>query len=177
MSQQNKNQYKKRFSQEQWETLVDTLRIEVQEYGALLNLIQDQQKFIMSRDTESLVIMTEQIDEQTIRSRSICERREQLVNDLARSVGLKEKTILSDLLDYFPEKIQALLQAFVEEIQTLFEKTQYKARQNHMLLSRAYEVTEQLIRMLRPTLSKTYNKNGAASFKISDNSVCISISG
>ena len=59
-----------------WNPLADCLRNELQEYGALLALFDEQQDCILRRDSEKILAATAAIEEQTRRLHEVRVRRE-----------------------------------------------------------------------------------------------------
>ncbi len=144
-----------------WESLVDALRLELQEYGGLMNLLDEQQKGILGRDSESLISLNKSIEEQLeITSRSRYER-EQLAEYAVQEHELEAEATLSELIPFFPEPARPLLQALIERINAMLERIKHKSGQNRMLLARAYELIEQIMRIVQPrAVTKTYNREG-----------------
>ena len=166
-----------KFSKEQWETLVVALRNEIEEFGALVNLLDEQQNRILGRDPEGITEMNKTIDEQIALCRDMRRVREDVVSVLASGVNEHEEVSVRSLLSYFPEEVQGLLQALSDEIFDLMEKTQRKAGQNQMLLVRAFEAVEQVVRALCPELiTKTYDKKGSISVKAPSDGTCMKTS-
>tara|TARA_B100001248_G_scaffold262589_1_gene259774 strand:+ start:76552 stop:77070 length:519 start_codon:yes stop_codon:yes gene_type:complete len=166
-----------KFSKEQWETLVVALRNEIEEFGALVNLLDEQQNRILGRDPEGITEMNKTIDEQIALCRDMRRVREDVVTVLASGVNEHEEVSVRALLSYFPEEVQGLLQALSDEIFDLMEKTQRKAGQNQMLLVRAFEAVEQVVRALCPELiTKTYDKKGSISVKAPSDGTCMKTS-
>jgi flagellar biosynthesis/type III secretory pathway chaperone len=144
-----------------WEFLVQTLREEVQEHGALLNCFEEQQAAILKRNPDAVLASNETIKGQ-LQLIGVCrERRETLVRAAAAQSGCAEHTPLQELIDFFPETVWPLMRALIEEVNRLLLKTQRRARQNQMLLARTIEVSQELLQRLRPgTMNKTYSPKG-----------------
>ncbi len=145
----------------QWERLVDALRLELQEYGGLLNLLEEQQGGILGRDPESLLNLNSTIEEQVEKTNQLRKERESLAADSALDHELDKEASLSELVPYFPEAARPLLQALIERINAVLDRIKQKSRQNRMLLARAYDLVEQILRTLQPqSVTKTYNRDG-----------------
>ena len=144
-----------------WETLVNALRDELQEYGGLLNLFNEQQAAILQRRPDMVLAVSATIEEQlkTVNERRKC--REELVRQSAQSVNKPPKSTLRELIEFFPECVRPLLRALIEEVNRLLIRTKRRARQNQMLLARSIEVTQEILRLLNPGMvTKTYSRNG-----------------
>ena len=106
------------------------------------------------------------LSEQMERAGSLRRRREALVAELTVSLGAPPDASLQDLLPAMPAATRPLFEALIEGAGGMLEKIQRKTRHNRMLLSRAGELTEQIMLRLQPSgASKTYNRRGAAAFK------------
>ena len=145
----------------EWEFVAQAMREEVEEHGALLNFFEEQQTAILQRDTE-LVLKTESAIATQLRTIRACrKRREEMVRKTALEVGLPGDTRLSELVDSFPSAAAPLLHALISEVNRLVRQTQRRARQNHLLLARTIEVSQELLRRLDPAaLSQTYSAKG-----------------
>lgn len=148
-----------------WELITECLRNELQEYGALLGLFEDQQTNLFRRDVDAVVALAASIEEQARATHTCRERREQCVAAFAAQHGVDTDASLRQLLPHFPAEVQPLLQALIDEINHLIHRIRRDARHNQMLLSRTVEAHEEILRMLLPdTLkTKTYSPRGAVS--------------
>ena len=67
----------------------------------------------------------------------------------------------------FPDFVRPLLEALVRDINLMINRTRRKARQNHILLARAVELTQETLRLLQPeTFTKTYARSGHVSVSV-----------
>ena len=148
----------------QWEELLDLLRDELQEYGALVGLLKDQQDKILSREPDALIEVNQSVGKQMEASQHLLVKRQHLVSDLARNFGQDQKTTLSELLTYFPAVTRPMFESIVEEINALITSVRGKLDQNRRLLSRLSEVTDEILTALNPQLrTKTYDRGGGLS--------------
>jgi len=147
-----------------WEPLVDSLRDEVQEYGCLLNLFEEQQTAILRRQPEVVLAVNDAIEIQTRTIRVCRQQRETLVRNCAVQAGQSEESRLGELLERFADGVRPLLAALIDEINRLVGRMRRRAHQNHMLLARSVEVSQQMLQRLSPDgLSKTYSLRGRVS--------------
>ncbi|HEY2801340.1 MAG TPA: flagellar protein FlgN [Chthoniobacterales bacterium] len=144
-----------------WECLVQPLRDELQEHGALLNLFEEQQAAILGRQPDLVLHIAEAINKQVAIIRDCHKRRKASVCLLAREAQCPESTPLSALIPYFPGAAWPLLRALVSEVNRLVKQTKRRARQNQMLLARTIEVSQEILQRLNPgSLIKTYSPEG-----------------
>lgn len=154
------------FAEKDWNPLVDLLRNEVQEYGGLYNLLERQQDEIFSRDPELVLNTNAEIESYMSEMGGLRERREEFVREMARGCGADEEQPLSKLIVHFPDFMQPMLQALVDEINHMIRRTRHKARQNFMLLSRTMEINHETMQKLQPeNYNRTYTKKGRVGVK------------
>jgi len=152
------------FDAHDWEPLVETLRSELQEYGGLFNLLSQQQDRIIERRPDDVLAINDEIENQTHAVADLRGRREELVAGLSERAGLPAPAMLRALIPYFPEVVRPLIEALMTDINHMVRRNRQKARQNHLLLSRAMELTEQTLRVLQPeNFTRTYQRSGKVS--------------
>jgi len=148
-----------------WEPLVDILRSELQEYGGMYNLLAAQQERIIERKPDAVLEINGDIEAQTRLVADLRKRREKLVREFAERAGVDRTDSLRAILPCFSEVVRPLLEALMRDINHMVRRNRRKARQNHLLLSRAMEVTEQTLRVLQPEkFTRTYGSNGKVAF-------------
>ena len=127
----------------QWEFLVQCLRKELQEDGALLKLVDDQQYSIITRNSKKILELNESIDLQTQTRTNLRIERESVVSQCIQKLGMDKEPTIKDLLPELPGHVQHLIKALIDEISSTVNKTQCKASQNQMLIERLSEVAEE----------------------------------
>jgi flagellar biosynthesis/type III secretory pathway chaperone len=144
------------------EQLIETLREELTQYGELLALLEEQQHLIVSRSAEGLLENLASINAQVPKIGAARQRRDNLRQDLARVANQPAQISFRDLIKLVPRQYQALLEALVEEINSLLLRSQQRLRQNHLLLSRSLELMQKMITSLFPSSGgQTYNQSGS----------------
>lgn len=144
-----------------WETLTECLRNELQEYGALLSLFEEQQSNLLRRDATAVAALAAEIEAQARATQGRRERREQLVRDFALEHQAEGHTSLRQLIPFFPSDVQPLLQALIHEINHLIHRIRRGARQNQILLSRTVEAHQEALRLCAPDrFVSTYSNRG-----------------
>ena len=163
------NSRMRQFRTDEWESIVDALREELQEYGAFLNLLTEQQQLIMCRKAQEVFAYNALIEAQIIRTTELRLIRERMVRSFAKDIGFEGEATVRALMSYFPEKAQYLLEALVEEVHATVQTIERRSRQNQMLIKRAMDVTEKILEVLQPrSILKTYNPKGKVSGSIGD---------
>lgn len=144
-----------------WEPLVEILRGELQEYGGLFNLLGEQQERIIERKPDAVLSVNDEIEVQTRTVADLRGRRETYVDDLLARVGEAVPGTLRRLIPHLPEFVQPLVEALMTDINHMVRRNRHKARQNHLLLSRAVQLTEETLRVLQPeNFTRTYGRTG-----------------
>jgi flagellar biosynthesis/type III secretory pathway chaperone len=145
-----------------WEIIAERLRNELQEYGALLGLFEEQQANLLRRDANAVLDLAAAIENQARVAQTCRDAREAVVRTFALSINRPATSSLRQLLNEFPENVQPLLQALIDEINHLIHRIRRGARQNQQLLLRTVEAHEEALRTLRPDLfQQTYSRCGA----------------
>lgn len=148
--------------------IIEALREEVAEYGALLNCFDEQQSVILGRNAEAVSIADEKISLQLVATRDRRRHREILVAELATVSGQPAHSSLTALKPLFADPMWLLVQALIAEVNRLIALARRRAQQNQMLLARTIEVTQEIVATLRPgTVTRTYSPQGRMKIKAS----------
>ncbi|MBI5385917.1 MAG: flagellar protein FlgN [Verrucomicrobia bacterium] len=142
--------------------LVDSLREELKQYGEMLALMDQQQEMVLQRHTQDLLQTVAIINAQSATIQGARHERQQRQRHLARTVGLADDATFQELLPRVLADYRPLLSALVEENNALLERIQHRARQNHLLLSRALDLMNRFLGELFPAAGAT-TYNGAGS--------------
>jgi len=127
-----------------FDRLIDALREELQEYGGLLELFDEQQAAILKSDPRGFLDLGAAVDEQISLVSANRGRREALVRELNQRCGCTESTKLTELLDHIPAERKGMIKALIDEINVLITRTQRCLRQNRLLLARCIETAQKL---------------------------------
>jgi flagellar biosynthesis/type III secretory pathway chaperone len=130
--------------------LIAALREELQSYGALLALLDQQQEQVTSRAAEALRASVTAIQEQATALHEARAERDGCRRDLALEFQVPEDAPFGLLIPLVPADYQPLLEALVKENNELLVRVRQRARQNHVLLSRSVELMQQFIGSLWP---------------------------
>jgi flagellar biosynthesis/type III secretory pathway chaperone len=141
--------------------MTHALRAELQEYGALLGLLEDQQKSILRGEPDEFVNLVSAVHEQVALLGAHRSCREKTVQCFARRTSQPETSPLSDLLHYMPQSFGGMIKALIEEINVLIGRTQRRLRQNHLLLARCVSSAQQAVAMAGGAeITSTYGRAG-----------------
>ncbi len=147
-----------------WELIAQSLRDELQEYGGLLGLFEEQQGALFRRDSGGVLASVAAIEAQARSAAIKRARREQLVRDFAAKQGQSTGSTLRSLLGFLPSEVRPMMEALIDEVNRLVHRARRHARQNTLLLQRAIELHQETLRTLRPeSFTKTYSARGQVS--------------
>lgn len=161
-----------------WQKIAECLRTELAEYGGLLALFADQQKFLFGREATEVLRLSASIEQQ-VRTLEQCRRqREILVADFAIVHAQPPTATLRSLLPMIDHVARPLIEALIAEINHLLHRVRRTSRHNHTLLARAVEVHQDTLQQLRPqAFTKTYSPAGRVSIVAGDPSSTIRVAG
>jgi flagellar biosynthesis/type III secretory pathway chaperone len=146
---------------EQLTNLIEALREELKQYGEMLAQLDQQQSLVMQRQTNDLLISVAGVNSQTGILSATRLEREQRQRELARQLGMSENAQIAAIMPELPADYRPLIQALVQENNELLVRVQQRVRQNHLLLSHAVELMQQLINTIIPGAGpKTYDDSG-----------------
>lgn len=141
--------------------LIQALREELKQYGEMLALLDQQQSLVMQRQTNDLLSSVSGINFQTSIMVATRLEREQRQRQMARHLGLPENAGFVLIVPLLPPDYRPLMQALVQENNELLVRVQQRVRQNHLLLSHAVDLMQQLINTIIPGVGpKTYDECG-----------------
>jgi len=144
--------------------LIEALREELKQYGEMLALLDHQQQRVMHRQTDDLLPSVAGVEAQADAVHAARREREQHQRHAARRLELSETAGFGELVPLLPADYQPLIRALVQENNELLIRVQQRARQNHLLLSRAVELMQRFMSSLCPGSSpKTCDDAGRTS--------------
>ncbi|HVU15304.1 MAG TPA: flagellar export chaperone FlgN [Candidatus Didemnitutus sp.] len=146
---------------EAWPEIADALRTEIAEYGALLHLFEEQQKQLFARRADAVLRLSGEIEGQ-VRALHECRRsREEMVGSFATRHGRPGTSTLRSLFPMIAAEVHPLLEALIGEVNVLIHRVRRASRHNQILLARAVEIHQQLLREILPdTFTQTYAPTG-----------------
>jgi len=141
--------------------LIRALREELEQYGAVLALLEEQQQLVVDRSIDEVLRSVDTLNREMAVVSRMREERDRLRVALARACGLPEDESLEGIAAQLPDEQRPLLQGLVLEGRRTLQRMQHRARQNHLLIQRSMEVMEQFIGALFPDAgTPTYTAGG-----------------
>lgn len=142
-------------------SLIEAMREELKQYGEMLARLDHQQTLVMRRQTEDLLASVGSINAQAETIAAVRFEREQRQRQIARHLKLAETAAFAEIVPLLPADYRPLVQALVQENNELLVRVQQRARQNHLLMSHALELMQQLINAVFPgNAPATYDGSG-----------------
>jgi flagellar biosynthesis/type III secretory pathway chaperone len=144
-----------------WEFIAECLRAELADYGGLLHLFEAQQRSLFDRDADAVLRVASEIEHQAQAVAGSRCRREQAVAAFAAAHQRPATTTLRAMLPLIDADARPLLEALINEVNTLLHRVRRTSRHNHTLLSRTLEMHQETLQQLRPNaFTKTYSPAG-----------------
>jgi len=147
-----------------WEFIATCLREELADYGCLLGLFEQQQQHLFERNASAVLQLGHEIEAQARTLGVTRLRREDAVATFAEARGLPATSSVRSLLPAIDPDARPLLEALINEVNALLHRVRRTSRHNHSLLSRAVEVHQETLQLLRPnSFTRTYSPAGRVS--------------
>jgi len=141
--------------------LIEALREELKQYGEMLAVLEQQQNSVVQRRADDLLQNVAGVNAQAEAIAAVRGERELHQRNVARTLGLKDDAGFSAIVPGLPADYRPLVQALVQENNELLIRIHNRTRQNHLLLSHAVELMQQLINAIFPGgTPRTYNNTG-----------------
>ena len=150
-----------------WDPVVNALRDELEEYGGLVRLYDEQQKQIFAHDAEAVTDLVPLLEQQAEAARLRRLERERAVRAFAATRGRTSGSSLREMLPEFPHDVRPLLQALIDEINELARRIRKRGHQNQMLLGRLVELHRELLPALGRSVVRTYSNRGQVALNTS----------
>jgi flagellar biosynthesis/type III secretory pathway chaperone len=141
--------------------LIAALRGELQHYGEMLALLDQQQESAINRLADEIITVTTAIQTQAGVMQTARRDREQRQRELARELCVAEASTFIEIVPLLPADYRPLTQSLVDENNSLLQRVQQRARQNHLVLSRSVELMQRFLGTLFPAReTQVYNEHG-----------------
>jgi len=129
-----------------YQPLVDLLRSEIEAYGKLFQLLEQQRSALIQQDTELILSLSKVVDEHAAVVKQLNSDRKILVS----TIHPQDKSSILSLLTHIKDPDLQLFNELVREINRLIRESQRQLSRNQMLYRRALEVSQETLRILRP---------------------------
>ena len=143
------------------QNLIAALREELHEYGEMLARLDEQQELVMKREAEGIMASVSTIQDQSVVIQRAREARELRQNELSLHLGMEKGAEFSKIIPRLPEDYRPLVNALVQENNSLLTRIQQRARQNHLLLRQSLDFMQRFLTTLFPGHEpRVYNGGG-----------------
>lgn len=132
-----------------FEYLAEAFRKEIEEYGALLILIYEQQNCLVDHNPISLLKAASKIEEQLPINQLVTADRMAFMQQLAELHGCEEIP-LNELSNFVPEEVKSLFKALVEEVVSLRSRIKSKTQVQQKLLGQAQMINTSVLQQVFP---------------------------
>jgi flagellar biosynthesis/type III secretory pathway chaperone len=140
--------------------LIAALREELQQYGEMLARLEEQQERVLRRDADQILQSVSAIQEQGLTIQRTREIREACQKQTAAGLGLNEIEFAA-IIPRLPNDYRGLIEALVDENNSLLQRIQQRARQNHLLLRQSLDLMQRFLSTLFPSHEpRVYNPGG-----------------
>jgi flagellar biosynthesis/type III secretory pathway chaperone len=147
-----------------WQNIAECLRTELAEYGGLLALFEEQQKFLFEREANEVLRLSGIIEERMHTLQGCRRHREEVVAAFAAAHAQPGQATLRSLLPFVDAAARPLVQALIDEVNHLLHRVRRTSRQNHTYLARTVELHQETLQQLLPnSFTKTYSPAGRVS--------------
>lgn len=141
--------------------LIAALRAELQQYGGLLALLDEQQELVARQSATELMENLAGINAQVAVIRVARLERERQQRTTGESLGLAGPVTLTQVAAALPSHYHDLITTLVAESNQCLRRARQRAQQNQLLLSRSMEMMQRLIAsLLDATQAATYRPDG-----------------
>ena len=128
--------------------LIEALRNELQQYGEMLALLDQQQQLIRLRGADDILRSIEGISEQSSAIQAARESRRSLQQDVARDLGQSEGSTFAALIPLFPPPYRPLVSALVQENNELLQRVRQSAQKNQTMLRQSLDYMQRFVSAL-----------------------------
>jgi hypothetical protein len=128
------------------ELLISLLREEIEAYGKLFYLLEDQRSALMQQDVDAILSLNRQVEEHSLYLKRLNQGRKEMVSEQHP----RGETRIVLLIEEMKGPLRELFQELVREINRLIQESQRQLSFNQMLFRRAIDVGRETLRVLRP---------------------------
>jgi len=130
------------------DNLIESLRNELQQYGEMLALLDQQQELVTQQRTDDILHSISAIDIQSAAIQAARANRQLAQRNLAEQLTQPAGSTFAHLIPLVPQPYRPLLTALVQENNELLLRVRQRAQQSHLLLTRSLEKMQRFITTL-----------------------------
>jgi hypothetical protein len=137
------------------QSFIDALRCELQQYGAILALLEVQDAPGSYPASGSLLTLAQQIETQSNALDAARNQRASFQKQLAWALGSPEGHSLQRILPSLPEEYRPLVSALTQEVNELLQRLKERAELSHLQLHRSMELMQRFVSGISPQVQST----------------------
>ncbi len=130
------------------ENLIEALRNELQQYGEMLALLDQQQEMVLQQRTDDVLHSISAIDSQSAAIQAARANRQLAQRGMAERLGQLHEMTFASLIPMMPEPYRPLVTALVQENNELLLRVRQRDQQSHVLLRQSLEMLQRFITTL-----------------------------
>ena len=128
--------------------LIEALREELQQYGEMLALLDNQQQLIRLRGADDILRSIDAISAQSGAIQAARQHRSSLQQEVARNAAQPEDSTFAQLIPLFPAAYQPLVSALVQENNELLRRVRQSAQKNQNMLRQSLDYMQRFVSAL-----------------------------
>jgi len=140
----------------QLQNLITALRDELQQYGEMLALLEQQQEADNLRAADDLLLSISIVNAQSLKIQHARQHRQTQLTELAAALDCSATGSFATLVPQIPEEYRPLLSALVQENNELLVRVRQRARQNQILFRRSMETLQRFLDALNGGEQETH---------------------
>ena len=125
--------------------LIESLRNELQQYGEMLALLEQQRQAVIQQGAEDVLHSISSINAQSRVLDKARQIREDALSKLGRDLQQPDGSTFGHLIPLLPDPFRPLVTALVQENNALLQSVRQRAEQNHRLLQRSLDFMRDFI--------------------------------
>src|SRR5262245_53549113 len=137
------------------QSFIDALRSELQQYGALLALLEDQDAPGTCRTSDSLLTLAQEVEAQSHALDIARNQRASSQKQLAWALGSPEVDSFQRIVSSLPAEYRPLVCALTQEVNELLYRLKERAEHSHLQLHRSMELMQRFITGISPQVQST----------------------
>lgn len=142
------------------ENLVDRLRAELEGYGTLFRLLEEQRAALLKQDSDAILVVSASLEDH---SKVLSDLRRQRESEIAMLAPEERPApTLGQFIQRMSHEARPLLEELLREINRLIAESKRQLTRNQMLYRRAWDLGQEMLRALQPGAQsgRVYRRDG-----------------
>jgi len=130
--------------------LIESLRNELQQYGEMLALLEQQRQAVLFQGANGILQYISSINSQSHIISKARDIRKMALTRLGHTLDLGDEIKFSNLIPCLPEPVRPLVTALIQENNALLLRIRQRAQQNHVCMQKTVDHMKNFIEQLGP---------------------------